>query len=196
MRKIIGNLIDNLSTKHQVLVVRALIATEIENTGVANILEFAKWDLVHNSNPKTRVGQCRKRDRQIEVHPELSPKDYEETLLHEIAHALAHIVYGADGHGRRCKQLNALLGQPNEARCAEGNPLNKNPDDHAVHYSCLDCRYTWHRHRYSKVWECGRAHSGCRHKKFKGRLICTRRGGQYQKIALDTIAKIKREKEE
>lgn len=79
------------------------------------------WRFKIDTRPKMRLGQCRYTKREIAVSAwvfRLRPDDVEDTLRHELAHALAWTRDGASGHGWRWKKWCRTVGA-NPNRLAE-----------------------------------------------------------------------------
>jgi predicted SprT family Zn-dependent metalloprotease len=72
-------------------------------------------------------------------------KHVRETILHEIAHALAHKRYGEAGHGQRWKEVCVELGIAPERCCSSASVYMPKPVTHTLYEAiCPTCskRYT------------------------------------------------------
>jgi len=104
-------------------------------------------------NKKVALGTCSYRDKRISLskwYVELNEEDeVEDTILHEIAHALSYIRHGLKGigHGRIWKSICREIGATPE-RVHKGN-LN-HPDNHYKYVDTCGCGVTYKRHRISK----------------------------------------------
>jgi len=81
------------------------------------------WRFVIDVRPKRRLGQCRYRSREVAVseYHMLGSVDWlvEDTILHEIAHALVGQGHGHDGVWKaKCKEIGAR-----PERCKDGEEL-------------------------------------------------------------------------
>tara|TARA_B100000085_G_C18509609_1_gene499050 strand:+ start:397 stop:870 length:474 start_codon:yes stop_codon:yes gene_type:complete len=101
---------------------------------------------------KTSLGRCHYTEEKITLskwYVELNEeKDVEDTILHEIAHALSFLKYGkkGTGHGVLWKQMCRKIGaKPN--RIHQG--VIEYPNNH-YKYSSTCCGHTWGMHRMGK----------------------------------------------
>lgn len=108
-------------------------------------------------NPRLRVtaGRClEEEDGRPEVH--LNPALWREsadavrdTLLHELAHALAGV---RDGHGRTWRRACRALGIPGASRCHQYPHLLRRrlhrPRGRKLAAYCRHCEHQWHKRRY------------------------------------------------
>lgn len=141
---------------------------------------LAEFSFFHNARPKGRYGQCgfrtHKHGSYVEVHPALYTHDghqqYNDTLLHEIAHALEYVWYGNGGHGHTWVAIMRWMGlRPN--RCKAGAFLSNNAAQMSKWtYECADCGHKWFVNRKLKRVEY-RHHGTCSHKPNRGSLLET-----------------------
>ena len=102
---------------------------------------------------KRSLGRCHYTKRKIslsEWYVELNnEKDVEDTILHEIAHALSWTRYGkkAKGHGKLWKQVCIEIGATPE-RLHKG--IVEYPDNHHKYVDTCGCKITYKRHRIRK----------------------------------------------
>ena len=78
----------------------------------------SKWTFIYGKNLGGRYGQCHYGKRRIEVHEGIKDliRDFRETFLHEIAHAVTYMVYERNcNHGFRWKRFMAAMGLPTNA---------------------------------------------------------------------------------
>ena len=102
---------------------------------------------------KSSLGRCHYMEEKITLskwYVELNDeKEVEDTILHEIAHALSFLKYGkkGTGHGVLWKQMCRKIGaKPN--RIHQG--IVEYPNNH-YKYSSTCCGRTWGKHRMSKA---------------------------------------------
>jgi len=117
-----------------------------------------RWRVTQNPRPRRRAGLCKIYQREIELHSTLFKaerrQELEETLLHELAHVIDHLVFKGRGHGRTWKEvMRALELEP--TRC---HSLDFLQEDHQVQavacrrrsevdYLCEKCKFVWTRSR-------------------------------------------------
>jgi predicted SprT family Zn-dependent metalloprotease len=123
-----------------------LALLHMEEHGILNKFKFFFEDC------KRSLGRCHYYDRKITLskwYVELNEeRDVEDTILHEIAHALAWIRYGSkgQGHGRLWKSVCIEIGAKPE-RLNQG--ILEYPDNH-YKYSVTCCNTTYGKHRMGK----------------------------------------------
>ena len=109
------------------------------------------WHFEFESCKRT-LGRCFYEQKKIalsEWYVELNEeKDVEDTILHEIAHALSFIRYGTKGkgHGRLWKKVCKEIGATPE-RVHKG--ILEYPDNHYKYVDTCGCDITYKRHRLS-----------------------------------------------
>jgi predicted SprT family Zn-dependent metalloprotease len=185
-RKVCGNLLDLLedetfgveATNRVKSACRAIALEKRTNEWERLFKSLADFTFMHNARPKNRYGQCGYRSRKygnyVEVHPVLLKRDgaeeYNNTLLHEIAHALAYLHYGrvSHGHGRVWQNIMRWLGLEPE-RCKSGAFLDEEEETSKWTYTCKSCGYQWNYHRRMKRYQ-NRYHSKCRKNGLGGEL--------------------------
>ena len=101
---------------------------------------------------KRSLGRCHYDSKKITLskwYVELNEEeDVEDTILHEIAHALTFLTYGREGKGhgvlwkRMCRKIGA---KPNTTH----QGVIEYPKNH-YKYSSTCCGHTWGKHRMSK----------------------------------------------
>jgi len=102
---------------------------------------------------KRSLGRCHYNLKKITLskwYVELNEEDdVEDTILHEIAHALSFLRYGRDGkgHGRLWKNVCKEIGARPE-RLHKG--ILDYPDNHHKYSDTCGCDITYGRHRISK----------------------------------------------
>ena len=113
---------------------------------------LADWKLEFE-NCKRSLGRCHYYDRKItlsEWYVELNEeKDVEDTILHEIAHALSWVRYGREGkgHGRLWKKVCVEIGAIPQ-RLHQG--VIEYPNNHHKYVDTCGCDITYKRHRIRK----------------------------------------------
>lgn len=104
-------------------------------------------------NCKSSLGRCHYMEQKItlsEWYVELNEEsDVEDTILHEIAHALSFIRYGAKGrgHGKLWKQVCVEIGAT-PSRLHKG--ILEYPDNHHKYVDDCICGTTYKMHRLRK----------------------------------------------
>lgn len=109
-----------------------------------------------------RLGQCRYGSKEIglslkyvQLNVGINNEDIEDTIRHEIAHAIAYHHFKSRGHCDVWKSVAVQVGaQPNRLR--EASAINLAPPKYTLH--CHTCGTTMHRQRISKG---GAACSSC-----------------------------------
>ena len=100
------------------------------------------------SNARRRLGVCKYRSKRIEISEFYArnnpPESVLDTLLHEIAHALAG---PAAGHGPKWKTIAARIGATPQA-CETSPDLTTMPGDWQA--TCPTCHRTFHMYRRPK----------------------------------------------
>ena len=102
---------------------------------------------------KRSLGRCHYYKKKITLskwYVELNTEaDVEDTILHEIAHALSWIRYGREGkgHGKLWKKICREIGATPK-RLHKG--ILKYPDNHYKYVDACACGTTYKRHRISK----------------------------------------------
>ena len=113
---------------------------------------LADWKLEFE-NCKSSLGRCHYHDRKItlsEWYVELNEeKDVEDTILHEIAHALSWVRYGREGkgHGRLWKKV-CVESVAIPQRLHQG--VIEYPNNHHKYVDTCGCDITYKRHRIRK----------------------------------------------
>jgi predicted SprT family Zn-dependent metalloprotease len=106
-----------------------------------------EWSFTFDRS-KVRFGSCHYRRRQISLSEylvELNSKDeVRDTILHEIAHALAP---GSAGHGPKWRAIALAIGC-NGQRCYGGEVVRPKP---RFKGTCPGCRRVIYRHRRVKI---------------------------------------------
>lgn len=108
-----------------------------------------KWTFSFH-NKKCSLGTCSYRRKKIYLSQwfvELNNEDeVEDTILHEIAHALSYERYGSDGmgHGRLWKMVCREIGARPQRTCK--SKLNR-PQNHYKYVDTCACGITYKRHR-------------------------------------------------
>lgn len=103
------------------------------------------------NNRKSALGVCNYRKKTIFLSTyflnRIPDEEIEDTILHEIAHALAGICYGATGHGKEWKQICREIGAKPQ-RCHSGEVKN-----HTYRYTikCPKCGHKSGRHRFNRA---------------------------------------------
>jgi len=112
---------------------------------------------------KNFVGRCFYRRRVIEFskyYLESPWHDIEDTLRHEIAHALVYIHHGpSHGHDEVWKHYARQLGADPKSCSADSVSTAK----FNYEISCTSCGRSWKRHRLKAGYENGKFKSGCCH---------------------------------
>lgn len=125
-----------------------------------------KWD-----NSKRRLGLCNYRYHVISLSKKLTPlrsiKEIENTILHEIAHALDFENRGKSEHDKDWQEIALSIGC-NGQRCGTISEIQE--IEFKNHYTCLDCQKIFKTHRALLRLE-NRYHPFCKHKENKGHLI-------------------------
>lgn len=96
------------------------------------------WKTVIDTRPKSRLGQCRYHKKEIAVsswclNGGVVEGKVQDTLLHELAHALTR----GDGHGRKWKNACIRVGA-NPNRCASEDMIVAKRQDKYKFY-CSEC---------------------------------------------------------
>lgn len=109
------------------------------------------WTFEWNTR-KRAIGLCNYRNRTIHLSSffvgKISDEEIKDTILHEIAHAIAYVQYNATGHGHTWKRVCREIGA-NPTRCFSGE-IKKNDSDYKYKIECGACGKTGHRHRFNK----------------------------------------------
>ena len=126
----------------------ALALLHMEEHGLFDEL----WHFTFEACKRT-LGRCHYYSRKITLskwYVELNDEDdVEDTILHEIAHALSFMRYGdkGTGHGRLWKQVCREIGARPE-RVHKG--VLEYPDNHYKYSDTCGCDITYQRHRIRK----------------------------------------------
>ena len=119
---------------------------------------LTKWKVTKNPRPRRRAGVCKILQREIELHATLFKvgrrQELEETFLHELAHAINHLLFNGRGHGRTWKEVMRAL----ELEPTRLHSLDFLQEDHQlqavacrrrseVDYLCEKCKFVWTRSR-------------------------------------------------
>ncbi len=113
-------------------------------------------------NKKRSLGTCSYGCREIRLskwYVELNDmKDVKDTILHEIAHALAYERYGSKGvgHGRLWKSICRKIGAIPKS-CSKSN-LNKPKNHHKYVDTCCGLTFRKHRLRKNRTYSCPKCH--------------------------------------
>ena len=122
--------------------------------------------LVINARPTGRLGAYSERRRMIQIHGELlkpaNAAKHIDTLLHETAHLIVHIVYpSASAHGREWKSVARKLGIAGD-RISKADVLGDIRKARANYvYACIACGYEFHSQRRKKHHPSQYSHKGC-----------------------------------
>lgn len=120
----------------------AIAAAEMAKHGLR------EWSFAF-ANTKRRLGACKYRQKRIEIagyYAEHSPRESViDTLLHEIAHALAG---QKAGHGQEWKVIAVRIGATPKA-CEKSSDIVVKPGDWQA--TCPACQTTHHRYRRPRV---------------------------------------------
>ncbi|MEE8608978.1 MAG: SprT-like domain-containing protein [Nitrospiraceae bacterium] len=95
------------------IIMEALCKLNTENAD-AIYKRLASWNFKTNGRAFGRFGMCRYRTKTIEVHEKLMDfaEDFKMTFLHEVAHALDHMIYGfSSHHGLNWQRIMVALGR-------------------------------------------------------------------------------------
>lgn len=121
---------------------------------------LVEWS-VRIGSAKRTLGSCRHRDRTISVSLPLAQvntmAEVEDTILHEIAHALCP---PQAGHGPEWRRMARSIGAKPEARSSGSVPITP-----SIMGECPNCYRAVYRHRRSPKAACGyccRRHNGGR----------------------------------
>lgn len=144
---------------------RRLEARRIFNECAIDLHLPNDWTFVIDERPRKRVGQCRYRKREIglsawAVDSTMPMDEIEDTIRHEIAHALVGPGHGHDGFWKRMAEN---CGATPEA-CASID------EDHLPEPlwrgTCQRCGYVFTRHRLKRRWrkDGNSYHDNCRGK--------------------------------
>lgn len=134
---------------------------------IYNLIELG-WSMGWN-NRKTALGVCKLRSKKIEISRYLlelnldNPSEFEDTIRHEIAHAIEVEMRGTSSHGRIWKRICGYT-LANPTRTCE-NPLDVG-DTHTYELVCPNCAKTDKYFRKPKAnkacYECCTKHSNGR----------------------------------
>lgn len=133
----IGNLMQSVNQEVYGLVCDAI--DKLAPNDYTEIMDVLySYELYENARPTTRYGQCNYGRRTIQVHPILHEHEgeYQKTLIHEIAHAIEHAIFGKANHGKTWIRTMKALGQTNITRCNSLGALNKT---RKWTYTCSKC---------------------------------------------------------
>lgn len=128
------------------------------------------WSWGYNTN-KSRLGVCRSRQKSIEIstfllHPNLATgaKEFEDTIRHEIAHAIDVEVNGSSSHGRQWQRIAIQVGAK-PTRCSKRIETGKGK----YTVKCTTCNHEEQAHRKrrgaSACGKCCRKYAGGRYDK-------------------------------
>ncbi len=118
----------------------------VDEEKALDILEMLdKWRVVINRRSTTRHGQCDYNKKQIEIHitalKEGNEAARDQTIVHEIAHAIVPLIYGhgVRGHGREWKRVMQMFGASPD-RCGGNDEMKAFKMDRAkIIYGCTSC---------------------------------------------------------
>jgi len=118
--------------------------------------ELSGWSVKIDRRPKGRLGQCRLYKREIGLtgwHVEGS-EDNEviDTILHELAHALAWVRYGSRGHCAKWRAMCIELGAVPKAR-SKRLETNKMRPSYKWSATCTACNTEHKCHRITKKYK-------------------------------------------
>ncbi len=120
---------------------------------------------------KRRIGRCYYHRRVIEFsryYIESSWHEIEDTLLHEIAHAITFINHGSEhGHDEVWRHYAGLLGAAPKA-CSDRH-VSTAKFNYVI--TCTSCGRSWKRHRLKAGYQNGRFKSGCCHAEMEVREL-------------------------
>ena len=158
---------------------------DIQDAEMLAFLHMEEYELYNHywhfdfQNKKVALGTCSYRDKRISLskwYVELNEEDeVEDTILHEIAHALSYIRHGLKGigHGRIWKSICREIGATPE-RVHKGN-LN-HPDNHYKYVDACGCGITYRRHRKSRGdYHCPKCEEPLYDKKAKVEWLASKR---------------------
>ena len=119
-----------------------------------------KFDL---DSGKQRIGCCHHREKLITYSkhyiPETSMEEIKDTILHEIAHALAGSGHGHDYYWKEiCKQIGA---RPERLDYESKRSKEASKPNYVI--ECNACGQRWKRFRLKPGYLNGHFHSGCCH---------------------------------
>jgi predicted SprT family Zn-dependent metalloprotease len=128
----------------------------LEEAQTLALLHMDEWGLIDDfdfefEDCKRTLGRCHYSTKKITLSKwfvELNKEEeIEDTILHEIAHALSWIYDGFTGHGRIWKRWAMKVGA-NPKRCSKNNL--QHPQAHYKYVDNCGCGKTFQRHRVSK----------------------------------------------
>lgn len=131
-----------------VIEAEALALIHMEEHGLFD--ELWRFDF---QSKKGALGTCSYRNKRISLskwYVELNEEGHvEDTILHEIAHALSYIRHGSKGvgHGRIWKSICREIGAIPQSMSK--NELNR-PDNHYKYVDTCGCGKTFNKHRIRK----------------------------------------------
>lgn len=123
------------------------------------------WKVMTNSRPTSRLGQCRYRAREIELHSVLMKAEHkserDRTFLHEVAHAVARFVFNESRHGAAWQRTMRAFGQAPKA-AVESKAMGEHRKKKANYvYACTKCGVEHHALRRKKRPAYDYTHTGC-----------------------------------
>lgn len=102
------------------------------------------WKACIDTRPKVRFGQCRYRLKEIGVSEFLIRKNdvkvVENTILHEIAHAISGVYFRSYKHSNTWRNIFMALGG-NGKRCSDANSLRENQTTNCKYEAGLEDDY-------------------------------------------------------
>lgn len=139
-----------------------------EVDGYVYNLANLNWSWGYNTN-KSRLGVCRGKQKLIEIstfllYPNLATgaKEFEDTIRHEIAHAIDVEVNGSSSHGYKWQRIAIQVGAK-PTRCSSGIETGKGK----YTVKCDTCNHEEQAHRKRRgataCGKCCRRHNGGRY---------------------------------
>jgi predicted SprT family Zn-dependent metalloprotease len=140
----------NISNENKLNYVKEQTENALKFYGLKN------WNVGFDT-AKTRLGRCSYTKKLISLSEfyvvNNSFDDIQNTILHEIAHALSFLVFKERGHGHIWKSLAIQIGCSGE-RCRKADEINL-PTAKYV-YKCPNCDYKINKYRKTtKIKACG-----------------------------------------
>jgi len=151
---------------------------KVEVNGKTHLLTPSKLGYKFKfDNAKRRFGLCSYRDKEISLSKPLCEYNLNnfyqinDTILHEIAHALSYKIHGrkGDGHCKRWVHVAKSIGC-NGKRCYDSSKVNKIENKYSL--ICDTCGVNYSRHRKPKVeYSCGKCAPKVFDKKYLLRVV-------------------------
>lgn len=147
------------------------------------------WKFKVNNRPKRRYGLCDYSRRMVEVSgfhwKHGTTEEINQTILHELGHALANFVFDTHGHSKLWKlTMRILEAKPN--RCSNFSSTRKALEAmpyksrQGITYVCADCDYEV---LAGRKWTRAKYHIHCKHKHHNGQMILKAHAGLIRKVA-------------